>query len=136
MVLFVAVTAVTYIIFFTIPSDPARLACGQRASQNCVRAAAAFIGTDRPVYVQYARFLDRLVVHHSLGRSFVNRRPVNDEVLAAAPVTASLVFGGMVLWLLIALPVGVSPVGCRFESESAMACAFLGSRPMATSAWA
>jgi peptide/nickel transport system permease protein len=107
MVLFVAVTAVTYIIFFTIPSDPARLACGQRASQNCVRAAAAFIGTDRPVYVQYARFLDRLVVHHSLGRSFVNRRPVNDVVLAAAPVTASLVFGGMVLWLLIALPIGV-----------------------------
>jgi peptide/nickel transport system permease protein len=107
IVLFLAVTAVTYIIFFTMPSDPARLACGQRASQNCVRAAAAFIGTDRPVYVQYARFLDRLVVHHSLGRSFVNRRPVNDEVLAAAPVTASLVFGGMVLWLLIALPVGV-----------------------------
>jgi peptide/nickel transport system permease protein len=107
MVLFLAVTAVTYIIFFTIPADPARLACGQRASQKCVREAAAFIGTDQPVYVQYARFLNRLVVHHSLGRSFVNRREVNQEVLAAAPVTASLVFGGMVLWLLIAIPVGI-----------------------------
>jgi peptide/nickel transport system permease protein len=107
MVLFLAVTCVTYIIFFTIPADPARLACGQRASQKCVRAAAAFIGTDQPVYVQYARFVNRLVLHHSLGRSFVNRRPVNGEVLAAAPVTASIVFGGMVLWLLIALPVGV-----------------------------
>ncbi len=107
MVLFVAVTAVTYIIFFTIPADPARLACGQRASQTCVRAAAAFIGTDQPVYVQYARFLDRLVVHHSLGRSFVNRRAVNEEVFTAAPVTGSLVLGGMVLWLLIAVPIGV-----------------------------
>jgi peptide/nickel transport system permease protein len=107
MVLFVAVTAVTYIIFFTIPADPARLACGQRASQTCVREAGRFLGTDQPVYVQYARFLDRLVIHHSLGRSFVNRRAVNDEVLAAAPVTGSLVFGGMVLWLLIAVPVGV-----------------------------
>jgi peptide/nickel transport system permease protein len=107
MVLFVAVTAVTYIIVFTIPSDPARLACGQRASQTCVREAAQFLGTDQPVYIQYARFLDRLVVHHSLGRSFVNRRAVNDEVLAAAPVTGSLVAGGIVLWLLIAVPVGV-----------------------------
>ena len=76
-------------------------------SQKCVREAAAFIGTDQPVYVQYGRFLNRLVVHHSLGRSFVNRREVK-EVLAAAPVTASLVFGGMVLWLLIAIPVGAS----------------------------
>jgi peptide/nickel transport system permease protein len=107
MVLFVALTAVTYIIFFTIPSDPARLACGQRASQTCVRDAAAFLGTDQPVYVQYAKFVDRLVVQHSLGRSFVNRRSVNSEVLAAAPVTGSLVLGGMVLWMLIAVPVGV-----------------------------
>ena len=106
-VLFLAVTVVTYIIFFTIPTDPARLACGQRASQTCVREAAQFLGTDKPVYVQYVRFLDRLVVHRSLGRSFVRRRPVNEEVLGAAPVTASLVFGGMALWLLIAVPVGV-----------------------------
>ena len=106
-VLFLAVTVVTYIIFFTIPSDPARLACGQRASQRCVREAAQFLGTDKPVYAQYLTFLNRLVVHHSLGRSFVNRREVNGEVLAAAPVTASLVFGGMVLWMLIAVPVGV-----------------------------
>ena len=55
MVLLVAVTVVTYIIFFTIPSDPARLACGQRASQRCVREAAHFIGTDKPVYVQTSR---------------------------------------------------------------------------------
>jgi len=106
-VLFIAVTAVTYVIFFLIPADPARLACGQRATPACVASARHYLGTDRPVYVQYARFLDRLVVHHSLGRSFTNRRDVNQVVMEAAPVTASLVFGGAILWLLVSIPIGI-----------------------------
>ena len=36
-----------------------------------------------------------------------NRQTVNSVVLNAAPVTASLVFGGAVFWMLIALPVGI-----------------------------
>jgi peptide/nickel transport system permease protein len=43
----------------------------------------------------------------NLGRSFTNRQSVNYVVGQAAPVTASLVFGGAVFWMLIALPVGI-----------------------------
>jgi peptide/nickel transport system permease protein len=106
-VLFVAVTLVTFVIFFIIPADPARQVCGQRATPECIQRARHFLGLDQPVSVQYVRFLDRLVVHHSLGRSFANRQDVTGQVLAAAPVTASLVIGGAVLWLLIAIPVGI-----------------------------
>jgi peptide/nickel transport system permease protein len=105
--LVVAVTIVTYVIFYAIPANPARLACGQRATPQCVARAAHFLGTDRPVYVQYAKFLDRLVVHHSLGRSFTNRQSVNSMIVNAAPVTASLVFGAMLMWLMVAIPVGI-----------------------------
>ncbi|MDQ3823484.1 MAG: ABC transporter permease [Actinomycetota bacterium] len=106
-VLFVAVTAVTYVLFFLIPTDPARQACGQRASNACIRLARETLGLDAPIYVQYARFMERLVVDQDLGRSFVNRQSVNEIVLDAAPVTASLVLGGVVLWLTIAIPTGV-----------------------------
>src|SRR5438105_6444204 len=106
-VLFVAVTLVTFVIFFVIPADPARQVCGQRATADCIQRARHFLGLDRPMIVQYGRFLDRLIVHQSLGRSFTNRQNVTQEVLHAAPVTASLVFGGAVLWLLIAVPVGI-----------------------------
>jgi peptide/nickel transport system permease protein len=107
VVLFIAVTAITYIIFFIIPADPARQACGQRATQDCVTRARHFLGLDRPVPVQYGMFLKRLVVDHSLGRSFTNRLTVNSVVGNAAPVTASLVFGGAILWMLVAIPIGV-----------------------------
>jgi peptide/nickel transport system permease protein len=116
-VLFVAVTVVTYIIFYAIPADPARLACGQRATPECIKRAAHYLGTDRPLYVQYGKFFGRLMPFSlrptphlkepSLGRSFTSRLSVNYVVAQAAPVTASLVFGGAVLWLLIALPIGI-----------------------------
>ena len=107
VVLFVAVTMVTYVIFFIVPANPARLACGQRATQDCVQRAAAYLGTDKPVYVQYGRFLKRLVIHQDLGRSFTNRQSVNHVIAQAAPVTFSLLFGGMVFWLLLAIPIGI-----------------------------
>jgi peptide/nickel transport system permease protein len=106
-VLFVAVTAVTYILFFLVPTDPARQACGQRATRTCIDLATEQLGLDRPITIQYARFMQRLVIHRDLGRSFINRQSVNEIVLDAAPVTASLVLGGAVLWLLVSIPAGI-----------------------------
>ena len=107
VVLFVAVTAVTYIIFFIIPADPARAVAGRNPTPAMIQNARHYLGIDKPVYVQYYRFLKRLVVEQNLGRSFMNRESVNSEVGKAAPVTASLVFGGAVAWMLIALPIGI-----------------------------
>ena len=116
-VMLIAVTIVTYIIFYAIPADPARLACGQRATEECIQRAAHYLGTDRPLYVQYGKFVGRLapfslrggphLKEPSLGRSFTNRLSVNYVVGQAAPVTASLVFGGVIFWMMIALPVGI-----------------------------
>ena len=105
--LFLAITVFAYIIFFIIPTNPAALACGQRASDACIRNATRHLDLQAPVYVQYSHFLTRLVVHGDLGRSYLNRQSVNQTVLNAAPVTASLVIGGAILWMLIALPIGI-----------------------------
>jgi peptide/nickel transport system permease protein len=105
--LFVVITLVTYVIFFIIPANPAKLSCGQRATELCIKSAEKTLGLDKPVYVQYGKFLERLVIHQNLGKSFTTRQSVNKIVANAAPVTASLVFGGAILWMLIALPVGI-----------------------------
>jgi peptide/nickel transport system permease protein len=107
IVLFLAVTVVTYVLFFIIPANPAKQACGQACTTAQVKHVAHFLGTDRPIYIQYLKFLRNLVWHHSLGYSFFNRQSVNTLVLQAAPVTASLVIGGAILWMLIAIPVGI-----------------------------
>jgi peptide/nickel transport system permease protein len=116
-VLFLCVTLVTYVIFFVIPANPAALVAGKSASVEDIERAERFLGTDRPVYVQYGKFLHRLspvtwdagpaLKAPSLGTSFATRQDVDEVVLAAAPVTASLVFGGAVLWLLVSMPLGI-----------------------------
>jgi peptide/nickel transport system permease protein len=47
------------------------------------------------------------VYHRDLGHSWYNRESVNQIVADAAPVTASLVVGGAIFWMLIAVPIGV-----------------------------
>ncbi len=106
-VLFIAVTLVTFVIFFITPSDPAKLVAGRGATESDIERARKFIGLDDPVPIQYLNYLKRLVIDQSLGFSFATRQDVNDIVFAAAPVTASLVFGGAILWMIVSLPVGV-----------------------------
>ena len=106
-VLFIGVTLITYVLFFLLPADPARLAAGKSATAEDVARVSHQLGLDRPVHEQYALFLKRLVVDHSLGRSYVNRRTVNEMIGEAVPVTAALVMGGAILWMLIALPIGI-----------------------------
>ena len=117
-VLFIAVTLVSYIIFFLVPAEPARLVAGPQAPPDAVARARKFLHLDEPIYQQYLRFLGSLspvgfegakpeVKTPSLGRSFATRQEVNQIVKAAAPVTISLVIGGAILWMLIALPIGI-----------------------------
>lgn len=108
VLLFVAVTIVTYIIFFVAPANPERLVCGgENARASCMVQARKNLGLDRPIYYQYGLFMKHLVIDRSLGTSFINQQSVNTVIAGAAPVTATLVFGGMILWLAIGLSVGV-----------------------------
>ncbi len=105
--LFFAVTIVTYVIFYVTPSDPARLAAGQGASPEQVQKVADQLHLNDPLWKQYGLFLKQLVFDQSLGTSFVNREDVNDVIARAAPVTASLVFGGAIFWLTLSIPIGI-----------------------------
>lgn len=106
--LFIAVTLVTYVIFFLAPANPERVICGgERARPGCLKTVRAELKLDKPIVIQYGWFLKRLVIDRNLGKSYITEQPVNQLIRDAAPVTASLVFGGAILWLIIGLSVGI-----------------------------
>ena len=106
--LFLVITFVTFVIFYVGPNNPARAVCGgDQAKRECLVRATAKLGLDKPMPVQYYKFLKQLVVHQDLGESFATSQSVNQRIKEAAPVTASLVFGGAVLWMMIGLSVGI-----------------------------
>ena len=63
VVLFISVTLATYLIFYIIPVDPARLAAGKAATPHDVQVVAHRLYLDKPIWQQYLHFLDRLVLH-------------------------------------------------------------------------
>ena len=106
--LFVVITFITFVIFYVGPNNPARAVCGgEQAKRECLVKATEKLGLDQPMPVQYYKFLNRLVVHQDLGTSFATSQSVNERIKEAAPVTASLVFGGAVLWMILGLSIGI-----------------------------
>jgi peptide/nickel transport system permease protein len=111
ILLLVVMTFVTYVIFFQIPSDPARfIVRNQAPTDQQLEVARHQLGLDDPLVVQYGHFLWRAahldlgVSYQSFGRSPV---PVTHLLREAAPVTASLILGGAILWLLLSIPLGI-----------------------------
>jgi peptide/nickel transport system permease protein len=103
VVLVLALAAITFVIFFVIPSNQV----GNIRHRETTTSINEQVGVNGPVWLQYLRFLHALV-HGSLGYSWrTGHQTVTSMVLNAAPVTASLVVGGVLVWLLIALPIGI-----------------------------
>lgn len=105
VVLLVAVSLITFVIFFVVPAEPTQIGRGAAANEISLREAYGLQEGSLPL--EYARFVWEAVRHGSLGESFIDERPVMSILAAAIPVTASLVAGGVLLFLLIAVPIGI-----------------------------
>jgi peptide/nickel transport system permease protein len=102
------VSAVIFTIYYVLPSaDPAVLRAGRSASPQQVEAIRHALGLDDPVYLQYWHYMKDLVLHFDFGFSYQSNTEVRALIFDRLPATALLVAGAVVLWLLIALPVGV-----------------------------
>jgi peptide/nickel transport system permease protein len=102
------VTMVTFSVALLLPGDPALAYIGEanmrdRAMYEAMRKE---LGLDRPIPVQYAKWLGR-VLQGDLGRSIRTREPALEGLLARFPVTLHLTAMAMVIALLIAVPVGI-----------------------------
>ena len=105
VVLLLAITSVTYVIFFVIPTEDSRPSIGRAGSEVDLRTVVEIHG---PIYQEYGQYLWRIATQGSLGTSYTSRgREVNDMLIAAAPITASLVIGGLLFSLMLAIPVGL-----------------------------
>lgn len=105
----VVITFLAWMLFYVIArftgATPALRAAGRNPSPERLAEVSHQLGTDRPYVVQYARFLKGIFVG-DFGYSFNQRRPVADILFPAARATASVVIGGAVVWLAIAVPIG------------------------------
>ena len=101
-----AVVTLVFLILHLAPGDPARIGLGQVASSEDIERARAQLGLDDPLYVQYVRFLARMVTG-DLGTSFITHEPVVGLILSRLPVTLQLTFMAMLLSTIVGVTAGV-----------------------------
>jgi len=103
----IGTSLITFALAFVVPADPAVAIAGAKADPQTLATIRHELGLDQPVYVQYARYLDR-AVHGDLGRSYIRRENVTDLILSRFPATAVLAIAAMALSLLLGIPMGVA----------------------------
>jgi peptide/nickel transport system permease protein len=101
-----AIATVTFGATLLSPIDPARAYAGMRATDRQVELVRQRFGLDRPLPVQYAGYVSRLL-RGDLGNSYTSGIPVRDAIMARLPKTALLAVAATVVQLAIGLPLGV-----------------------------
>lgn len=108
IVLLIIVSMVTFLIFYLLPSaDPAVIRAGRSPNPQLIAHIRHTLGLDKPIYVQYFRYMKAVVLHFDFGYSYQNSQSVRQEIFQRLPATISLTVGAVVFWLAIGLPIGV-----------------------------
>lgn len=90
---------------YAIGSPLDLLVDSQATTEDLARAAAA-LGLDQPVWVQYGRFLSR-ALGGDLGDSFIHGSPAIGLILARLPATLELAVVAMLIAVGLGIPLGL-----------------------------
>jgi peptide/nickel transport system permease protein len=108
VVVLFAISVLVFLIFFATPGvDPARQMAGRNPTAETIKNIKHEFGLDRPLPVQYGLMMKHIFVNRDLI-SYGSHTKVIPEILSAAPVTLSLVFGAAVIWIVFSILTGLA----------------------------
>ncbi|MDT4994730.1 MAG: peptide/nickel transport system permease protein [Actinoplanes sp.] len=110
----------SFALFFLAPTDPAGVICGTHCTPDRLSDIQSSLGLDQPAVEQIGLYMKGIVVgrdfdrsgvstHCSapcLGYSYTLGQPVTKLLIAALPVTVSIVLGGAVVYLIVGILTG------------------------------
>jgi peptide/nickel transport system permease protein len=100
------VSVIIFVLINLVPGDAARLFLGEEAPPDALAALRHQLGLDRPLYVQYLRWVGGML-HGDFGHSFKDNRPVLPTLLQKVPATGELTAAALVIAWTVAIPAGV-----------------------------
>jgi peptide/nickel transport system permease protein len=108
LVMFV-ISAVVFLIFFHTPGiDPTRQIAGRNPSAAAVKEIRHQFGLDRPLPVQYVLMMKKIFITRDLVSYSNQGQKIVPEIAQAAPATLSLVIGAAIIWVVMAIAMGMA----------------------------
>jgi len=103
VVLMAVISLITFIIFLGIPDR----SIGSRQGLVTPNLQAQWHLDGHSMPEKYVLFLKHIALHGDFGNSMRQPISVREIIVTALPVTASLVIGGTILFVLLAFPIGL-----------------------------
>src|SRR4030042_2859603 len=102
----IGVTLILFILMYVLPEDPAKLILQKGASPEALANLRAKLGIDKPLYVQYWRYIKQLA-KGDLGTSYRYRRSVNSILADHYPNSIKLAVAAIIIEVIIGIFAGI-----------------------------
>jgi len=106
LIVLLIVTIIAFSLVRFAPGNPARMLLPDTATEAEVKAMEVYLGLDKPLPVQYFKYLGGLL-KGDLGKSFLYNRPVSDVIAERMPFTARLALGTVIFGGMLCIPLGI-----------------------------
>jgi ABC-type dipeptide/oligopeptide/nickel transport system permease component len=100
------VLAVTFFLLYIAPGDPVQAMVGERADAETIARLRAELRLDDPVPVRFVRYAGG-ILQLDLGRSYITRREIRDDLLERFPATLQLAAAAMGFAVTAGLLIGI-----------------------------
>jgi peptide/nickel transport system permease protein len=100
------VATLVFSLIHLVPGDPVQAMLGDSATPQDVADVRARLGLDKPLPVQYGKFLSN-VSRGDLGMSLRTNQPVTAAIAERMPATFELALAAMAVATAVALPLGI-----------------------------
>ncbi len=100
------VLVIVFLLLYVAPGDPVQEMVGERADPETVARLRAELRLDDPLHKQFVHYAGG-VVQGDLGRSYITRRPILQDIRERFPKTLQLAGAAMLLASVIGITIGI-----------------------------
>ena len=114
MVTLLGTAFLTFFLLNALPGDFARVIAGPKATPEVIKEIHLKYHLNDPLWQRFGFYLGQLA-HGDLGHSYVSDQSVSEAILTRLPITAALSSLAVIMWVALAVPLGV--LTARFRNS-------------------
>jgi peptide/nickel transport system permease protein len=127
LLILLGVAAITFVLLYALPADPARMLAGRSATAQTVASIRHELGLDQPLLLQFWNYISGLA-QGDLGRSYAQKTEVWTLIAARLPATLTLMAAGIFVEVVLGVTFGTIAAINRgsFVDRLVMMASFVG----------
>jgi peptide/nickel transport system permease protein len=102
----IGLSILIFLYLRALPGSPAVALLGERATPEAIAAIEEEYGLNEPIYVQYWRYTQSVILEFDLGTSNQSRQAITEELKRRFPATVELAVGAILFATIFGIPLG------------------------------